>query len=812
METYTEGSNIETRSNCNASDEPPVQNDYTSSKKPDTSDDEDDEDEAHSGIPEQIRDSVEEEVAHDDVVTAVMIERYPNDNPNWDEEVDVHFERAPSEDFDSEEETSLSAAVPYKRVSTEDPESVEGFNLDNVATTIEVEQRLSQDTESDEGVNLTTTVFLKRVPTEDPDSVEEFIPDDVATGIEVEQSLSQETESDEEVDFTTAVQLERDSTEDPNSDRENDFCDFAKTHSVGRCRSEDLDADGEVDFATALSPDRGSTEEVDLDDVAITGSVDRNPSEDLDSDEVLDLDDVAPTVAFERDPENTHMAPDALDQQDEIMIEEQFAEEETESPCDECSMFDEEPVVPFEQNLGGLEQKVPMDIDERDNETAEQAIDEGSQAERNGTFSEDTQTSTKVPPNGEGDDPMLLMGDFPTENCSLITEDLQLVSFLPKAANSNLEVDQSHLHDGSVLEDSTTDEHSSPVIENQRLEELPPEIPDSYPETKPNSYPNELILGDEVPEYSSLAIETPQLEADAYQRSQSNDLLGMQPPFLLKEEASEALLQPVVVGTYLQQAHVYEKTWQPRVLSQVGSMEIEDDQIVDSPPSHRYKVTRRKSSITRRQSLTLVRQRLSPDLEANTAGYSQGLASSIYSPSENLDTQNSLLSNISSEQTTARPIGTAPWSRGVDCEQVPKEANDLQSGMDIHSSQLDFVPDVVSYFPRASQDLHAPIRRSMTRSKSMFTSSSSRLASQNSSQASYNTETSQPISITPGRSFSRLPTLREGGEEPKILKKLTRKSSAGHGTTPNVGRKRMISLPFNPPFIKPQGSEGSVRR
>jgi hypothetical protein len=56
---------------------------------------------------------------------------------------------------------------------------------------------------------------------------------------------------------------------------------------------------------------------------------------------------------------------------------------------------------------------------------------------------------------------------------------------------------------------------------------------------------------------------------------------------------------------------------------------------------------------------------------------------------------------------------------------------------------------------------------------------------------------------SPVRPTSRLPTLmEETPDQKKSLKALTRQASLGLGTVPESARKRMVSLPFTPPFKK----------
>jgi hypothetical protein len=56
---------------------------------------------------------------------------------------------------------------------------------------------------------------------------------------------------------------------------------------------------------------------------------------------------------------------------------------------------------------------------------------------------------------------------------------------------------------------------------------------------------------------------------------------------------------------------------------------------------------------------------------------------------------------------------------------------------------------------------------------------------------------------SPVKAMSRLPTLtEETPDQMKSLKTLTRQASLGLGTVPESARKRMVSLPFTPPFKK----------
>lgn len=439
-----------------------------------------------------------------------------------------------------------------------------------------------------------------------------------------------------------------------------------------------------------------------------------------------------------------------------------------------------------------------------------------------------------------------------------------------------LEESQSPLQDGDgdeamlLLENQGVTENSSPEIEKPRLGSLPSEIVDSYPQSEsdgspdipsasilqekaseallilppssvdetrlPQAYVEEPAALRQVPSEGG-SVENPRLGTlpsemeDSYPRDQSNDPSELSPSVLpTKESGALLMLHPSSVNEpFSRQVSVEETIWRPRVPSHGGSMEVIGDEIVDSysPPSSQYKASRRRSSVARTKSLTLIRTRPSPGPEEKTAGYSQGQSSiSFGSQSQYSETQDGPLSNLSSEQKNIRRMSSRPIKEILDPRSRESEGDQLlfeqSEGADgvpaapeFHSSQPSFVPEAGSYFSRASQDLHAPARRLATRSKSMFVSSSSCLTSQrseNSSQTSYDPQSSQAISVAPRTSFSRLPTLREGGEKPKILKGLTRKASVAHGTTPNTGKKRMVSLPFTPPFLKWDGNERSARR
>ena len=244
-----------------------------------------------------------------------------------------------------------------------------------------------------------------------------------------------------------------------------------------------------------------------------------------------------------------------------------------------------------------------------------------------------------------------------------------------------------------------------------------------------------------------------------------------------------------------------DDSWRPQEPA-TNSMptEIEGDEIVDTPsPVHGYitssyerKITSRRLSLVASQALSIVASRPnSPQQESLLFSIrcSQG---SI----ELGDTQNfarrSFGSHISETQFDQH-------------EREPEEEQEEED--EIPSSQPTFISESsLSYFGRTSQDLHQPFKKPiLTRSKSMPASMHTpRLpeGGEAGMMAGGITMTAAfQRAISPVRSSGPMPTLMTSTGKEKSLKCLTRQASIELGTLPS-GRKRMVSLPFVPPFKK----------
>jgi hypothetical protein len=243
-----------------------------------------------------------------------------------------------------------------------------------------------------------------------------------------------------------------------------------------------------------------------------------------------------------------------------------------------------------------------------------------------------------------------------------------------------------------------------------------------------------------------------------------------------------------------------DSSWRPRVPEHSGmSMEVEEEIVDTGSPIRaqtRARTTIRRHPSSRRHSgkgsqhLTIVRSRPS-------------------SPSPNpmftslQDSQGSVI--------LGEPLRVVRRSSG---NSIPE--TQFVDDSEILETRFTFVPDSTGYFDQARRDLTELTRgpKFVTRTTSMPMHTLHRpnplMAGHTSVTAAFaHTLSRNPLTAgstsmsSPVRPTSRLPTLME--ETPyqmKSLKALTRQASLGLGTVPESARKRMVSLPFTPPFKK----------
>jgi hypothetical protein len=221
-----------------------------------------------------------------------------------------------------------------------------------------------------------------------------------------------------------------------------------------------------------------------------------------------------------------------------------------------------------------------------------------------------------------------------------------------------------------------------------------------------------------------------------------------------------------------------DSSWRPRIPEDSGmSMEAEEE-IVDTGSqirvhtpartTSRRRYSSRRHSRTGSQSLTIVRSR-------------------PYNPPHN-----PLFNNLQDSQgyvIFGEPTRTV---RRPSVNSIPE--TQVVEDSEISEARLTFVPGASGYFERARRGLAEPTLEPLplTRTRSMPLHMNP-LHSLNPLMAP-----SSPV-----RAMSRLPTLlKETPDQMKSLKALTRQASLGLGTMPGSARKRMVSLPFTPPFKK----------
>jgi hypothetical protein len=240
-----------------------------------------------------------------------------------------------------------------------------------------------------------------------------------------------------------------------------------------------------------------------------------------------------------------------------------------------------------------------------------------------------------------------------------------------------------------------------------------------------------------------------------------------------------------------------DDSWRPRkpITSSIA-MEVGDDEIVDTPSPVCDHITssNKRRDASRRLSLIACQ---APRL----------VASRLSSPQQELP----LLSNHDSQGSvelgeTQRLFRYSPHSCIPETQiQTLEQELEEEQESDIPRSQRTFVPES-SYFERASQDLQQLFRKpNLVRSKSMFASMHTPLREDEGEfgiMAGGITMTAalqHTISLI--RSSGHVPTLMSSSGKERNLKSLTRQASIELGTLPS-GRKRLVSLPFHPPFKK----------
>ena len=296
---------------------------------------------------------------------------------------------------------------------------------------------------------------------------------------------------------------------------------------------------------------------------------------------------------------------------------------------------------------------------------------------------------------------------------------------------------------------------------------------------------------------------------------------------LLSENADDSYqpTQPISSGRLIEVAEDIDTSPTPlpsrqRVLNQRRSQ------------SQRMVQQRRQS-----QSLRLTHSRQSPELDGNAAGHGLEFQGSIeLGGSQTLLRHGSIVNNNESQGSTilgaTRPlVGHLGVSMARNAsEKRPIRLPNIQSGAEIsetqfdseheheiesevHQSQLSYVPESISYFARASQQLQDPIRSTRFSRTKSTPARPAFFGPPNDNPGlmaggismdeafAYSPNQISPIKISPLNRTPRLPTLLEAGSsQRKSLKTLARQASLGMGMTPGMARKRMKSLPFIPPF------------
>jgi hypothetical protein len=245
-----------------------------------------------------------------------------------------------------------------------------------------------------------------------------------------------------------------------------------------------------------------------------------------------------------------------------------------------------------------------------------------------------------------------------------------------------------------------------------------------------------------------------------------------------------------------------DSSWRPRVPEHSGmSMEVEEE-IVDAGSPIRAQ-TRARTTI-----------RLHPSSRRNSGIGSQPLTIVRSRPSS--PSRNPLFTNLQDSQGSiilGEPPRVVRRSSGI---SIPE--TQFVDDPEVLETRFNFVPASTGYFDQARRGLAESTARPnlLIRTTSMPVQMHTlhrpnplMVGDISISQAFAHTLSRNPLTAgsasmsSPVRPTSRLPTLmEETPDQMKSLKALTRQASLGLGTVPESARKRMVSLPFTPPFKK----------
>lgn len=140
---------------------------------------------------------------------------------------------------------------------------------------------------------------------------------------------------------------------------------------------------------------------------------------------------------------------------------------------------------------------------------------------------------------------------------------------------------------------------------------------------------------------------------------------------------------------------------------------------------------------------------------------------------------------------------------------APEPIPETQSDEDVREAGRRVLVAQTSYFSQASQNLAEPVRSSnIRRSKSSLArlrfAQPQEQTDKGSMAGGITMSAAFQHTVSPVKSSaSRLPSLMEKTpKHQKSLKTITRQASVGLGVMPGSARKRNVSLPFAPPFLR----------